>query len=82
MCNLFDGFSKGYECSDLVVWVFSTKIGEGPDDPWSRLSVVAARTVRTCIESVTVPCFLRDLLAISTGLARKPTCTGSRPPLI
>jgi hypothetical protein len=32
-----------------------------------------------CTESVMVPRFLRDLLAIFTGLAQELTCNGSRP---
>jgi hypothetical protein len=51
----------------------------GPDDPRSGLSAVAARTVRTCAESVRVPDYLRDLLAKPTRLTREPICNGSRP---
>jgi hypothetical protein len=49
------------------------------DDPRSGLSVVAARTVRACAESVKVSIFLQDLLAKSAVLTREPTCSGSRP---
>jgi hypothetical protein len=48
-----------------------------PDGPWST---VVPRTVRACAESVRVSSFSRYLLAKTTGLARKTTCSGSRPP--
>jgi hypothetical protein len=38
-----------------------------------------ARTVRVHAESVRVPSLLRNLLAKIAGLARKTTCSGSRP---
>ena len=44
------------------------------DGPWSGQSIVVARTVRACVESVSVPNSSRDLLA-------KTTCSGSIPPL-
>jgi hypothetical protein len=44
-------------------------------------SAVVARKVRACAESVRVLSFSWDLLAKTTGLARKTTCSGSRPPL-
>jgi hypothetical protein len=44
--------------------------------------ILGRRTVRACAESVRVPSFLRDLLAKPAGLTRKPTCNGSRPPLL
>ena len=42
-----------------------------PDGPWSGLSAVVARTVRTHAESVRVPSFSRDLLPKTTGLTRE-----------
>jgi hypothetical protein len=39
-----------------------------------------ARTVHARVESITVPRFLWDLLAIFVGLARELACNGSRPP--
>jgi hypothetical protein len=51
-----------------------------PNGPRSGRSVMVARTVRACAESVRVPSFLQDLLAKSAGLTREPTCNGSRPP--
>jgi hypothetical protein len=47
----------------------------------SALSVIAAQTVRACVESVRVPDLLQDLLAKPTKLTRELTCNGSRPPL-
>jgi hypothetical protein len=44
------------------------------------LSVVAARIVCACVESVTVLDFLRDLLAKPVGLTQESTCNGFRPP--
>jgi hypothetical protein len=51
-----------------------------PDGPRSGLSVVAARMVRACIESIRHPNFLQDLLAKPAGLTRESTCNRSRPP--
>jgi hypothetical protein len=51
-----------------------------PDGPRSGLSAVAARTVRTCAETVRVPSFSRDLLPKTVGLTRKSVRSGSRPP--
>jgi hypothetical protein len=51
-----------------------------PDGPWSGLSAVVARTVRTHAESVRVPSFSRDLLPKTAGLTRETVGNGSRPP--
>jgi hypothetical protein len=50
-----------------------------PKVPGKR-SALEAWTVRTCAKSITVPRFLRDLLAKLVRLTRKPTCNGYRPP--
>jgi hypothetical protein len=42
-----------------------------PDGPRSGQSVVVARTVRACVESVRVPNFSRDLLHKTAGLTRE-----------
>jgi hypothetical protein len=52
-----------------------------PDGPRSGLSVVVARMVRACAESVRVPSFSRDLLPKTAGLTWKSVGSGSRPPL-
>jgi hypothetical protein len=49
------------------------------DGLWSRLSAIAAWSVRACVESTKVSDFLRDLLAKYGGLTREPTCNGSNP---
>jgi hypothetical protein len=41
---------------------------------------ISSQTVHACAESVRVPSFSLDLLAKTAGLARKTTCSGSRPP--
>jgi hypothetical protein len=54
--------------------------------PKARQSVVriirrgGADSLCACAESVSVPDFLRDLLAKSAELTREPTSNGSRPP--
>jgi hypothetical protein len=66
---------------NLYMWcnnMLSTKI-DWPDSPRSGLSVVAAQTVRACVESIRVTPFLRDLLTNSTRLTRKLACYWSRP---
>jgi hypothetical protein len=50
-----------------------------PDGPRSGQSTVVARMVRTCVESVRVLSFLRDLLAKTVELAREMDCNESRP---
>jgi hypothetical protein len=40
--------------------------------------IVVTRTVRACVKSVSVPDFLRDLLAKHARLTREPTCNESR----
>jgi hypothetical protein len=47
----------------------------------SERSVLVARMVHACAESIRVPNFLRDLSAKPTGLTQKLTCNGSRPSL-
>jgi hypothetical protein len=44
-------------------------------------SVVVARTVRACVESIRIPSLLRDLLVKSAGLTRETTSNESRPPI-
>jgi hypothetical protein len=52
--------------------MLSTKTGQadcpplGPNGPQSGWSAVAAQTVHVFAESIMIPCFSRDLLAIST----------------
>jgi hypothetical protein len=52
-----------------------------PDGLRSRLSAVAAQTVRAYIKSFRILDFLRDLIAKPVGLTQKPICNGSRLPL-
>jgi hypothetical protein len=47
-----------------------SNVNSSADGPRSGLTVVVAQTVHVCVESITAPCFLRDLLAKSAGLTQ------------